>query len=604
MSSATATTQRDAAVRVFESELDERAAIERAVAYYRSNIHRFVTEYLKIPLDLSQKINLFMMDMANNFCWIASRGAGKTFLAALFCFSRCVLYPGTKICVVSGKREQAQFVLEKIKTELYPMSEAVRRELGDIKNVKITTNKAICVFPNSSYIKVVTAADSARGNRANILVVDEFRLVDKDTLDTVLKYFLVVPRMPGYTGKPEYKNYTEMNKQIFISSGWYAEHWSYKKFMATFVNMLGKDMQHIAIGSPYQLAIKEGRLKREQAEDMALSDDFNEIKWLMEMDALFWGNETGTFFEYNVLAGARSIKFPMLPGKVSVRFAGGERYMRIPNKKPGEKRLISLDIALMSSKKHNNDASSLFINQLVPTSDGRYLNNFVYSESFEGAHTADQALLVRRYYQEYDCDYIVIDARGVGAGVVDLLVRDIVDPETEEVYSALSCCNNDEWAARCATPGASKAIFAVTAGAQFNSECAVMLREGFRTGRVRLLASEYDCEKSLSELNGWNTLTESDRLKVRMQYINTTLLINELISLEHDESGGRVQIFNRRARKDRYSSVSSSYYAGRWLETKLLKPKGDVASMMNSIFTYKAPVLRNEGGGFNSWKGR
>ncbi len=32
---------------------------------------------------------------------------GKTFLSAIYCVVRCILYPGTKICIASGTRGQA-----------------------------------------------------------------------------------------------------------------------------------------------------------------------------------------------------------------------------------------------------------------------------------------------------------------------------------------------------------------------------------------------------------------------------------------------------------------------------------------------------------------
>jgi phage terminase large subunit len=42
------------------------------------------------------------MMVSTNFLYIASRGSGKTWLTALYCVVRCILYPGTKICVASG----------------------------------------------------------------------------------------------------------------------------------------------------------------------------------------------------------------------------------------------------------------------------------------------------------------------------------------------------------------------------------------------------------------------------------------------------------------------------------------------------------------------
>lgn len=195
-----------------------RQAVARAASYYRANPHRFVKDFLHIDLRWFQKIVIFAMNLNPAFCMIASRGLGKTFLIAIYCCVRCVLYPGTKICIASGTRSQAINVLEKIKTEIVPKSIELKLELlGDIKT---GSQEAIAQFKNGSYIKVVTASDSARGNRANVLILDEFRMIDKDTIDTVLTKFLTASRQPGYLSKPEYAHLKnqERNRQVYLSS--------------------------------------------------------------------------------------------------------------------------------------------------------------------------------------------------------------------------------------------------------------------------------------------------------------------------------------------------------------------------------------------------
>lgn len=140
---------------------------------------------------------------------------GKSWLLAVFCCIRCILYPGTKVCIASGTRGQSVNILEKIKIELIPNSPLLRNE---IFNIQIGNTNAVVEFKNGSFIKVVTAGDSARGNRANILLVDEFRMVDKDTIGTVLRKFLTAPRTPGYLHKKEYRDLDERNKEIYLSS--------------------------------------------------------------------------------------------------------------------------------------------------------------------------------------------------------------------------------------------------------------------------------------------------------------------------------------------------------------------------------------------------
>lgn len=562
--------------------------VDTWAGYYRANPHKFAEDYLKVRLKLFQKILLFMMNICNFFCYIAARGQGKSWLLAVFCCVRCILYPGTKVCIASGTRSQSINILEKIKIELAPNSPYLENEIAKLM---ISNTNAFIDFKNGSSIKVVTASDSARSNRANILLVDEFRMVNKGTIETVLRRFLTAPRMPGYLHDKRYAHLKERNKEVYLSSAFYKSHWSFDKVKDYAKNMLDDSKKYFVCGLPYQLSIKEGLLDSDAVADEMAEAGFNETKWSMEMECLWFGDMEGNFFDFDTVSKNRKIVYPMLPDEVAAKLNDTKK-VRIEPKKVGEKRLLSVDLALMSSVKNNNDASAIFINQLIPTKVGRYMNNIIYTESSEGMHTADQALRVRKLFDMYSCDYIVIDVKGVGFGVADTLVRDITDSETGEVYPGLSCCNNAEWAARCSTTNAEKALWAINASDKFNSECAILLKDGFQSGRIRLLNTEYDGEISLAAIKGYSSLDAEDKLALQMPYINTTLLINELINLQHDDSSGLVKLYRKNGvRKDRYSSLSYSHWVACQLEGKIRR-KSNSAFGKNSVFMFRAPKIK------------
>lgn len=75
--------------------------VGRWTAYYRGNPHRFAADYLHLDLRLFQKILLIMMNLSMDFTLIGARGIGKTFLSAVFCVIRCILWPGQPWPVVS-----------------------------------------------------------------------------------------------------------------------------------------------------------------------------------------------------------------------------------------------------------------------------------------------------------------------------------------------------------------------------------------------------------------------------------------------------------------------------------------------------------------------
>lgn len=161
-------------------------------------------------------ILIYMMNICNKTCFIACRGLGKTFLTAIFCCVRAILYPGSKIILASGNKKQAGNIITEKIVELRRNSPTLDREISEIK----TQHDYICCnFKNGSFIKVVTSGDSSRGSRGNVLVADEFRLIKEKDINFVLKQFLTAPRKPPFMNKPEYSDYPkEANKEIYLSS--------------------------------------------------------------------------------------------------------------------------------------------------------------------------------------------------------------------------------------------------------------------------------------------------------------------------------------------------------------------------------------------------
>ena len=569
-------------------------------SFYRENVDKFVKDYLHIDLHLFQRIVLVMMFWSTTLVFIACRGLGKTFLSAIYCVVRCILYPGTRVCIASGTRGQAINVLEKITQELVPRSPELNMEIS-WKDTKINGTNAIIQFKNSSVIKVVTAGDSARGNRCNVLLLDEFRLISKDTIDTVLRKFLTLTRQPKYASLSKQEKKMEWRKEknltMYLSSAYWKEHWSYDKCVDTLRAMLSPNRHQFVCSFPYQLPIAEGMLDPEFVADEMSESDFSEIKFSMEMEAMFWGASEGAFFNYDSIVKNRRIKYPMLPDSLSIK-VGNNSSVRIPPKVNGEIRILSADIALMPSVKHKNDATAIWLNQMMPTKAGRYSNNIVYGNAYEGLRTEQQALIIRKLFDEYQCDYLVLDTNGIGLGVYDALTRDLEDLETGEVYPAISCINDDRMASRCTVIGARKVIWSIKGTAQFNSDCAILLREALNNGRIRLLENEYTGEEHLSELKGYKALNPSERLSLQMPYIHTTLLISELTKLQHEENGSRIRVYESTGmRKDRYSSLAYNYYVSTQLEIKETK-RHNMNSKTVSMFAIRAPKRTIKKGGW------
>lgn len=557
---------------------------ERA-AYYRANPHRFCSDYLfpETPnfLKTFQKILIWAMIHSDSFCFIACRGLGKTFLVALFSVIKCILFPGTKIVVSSATFKQSKELVGKITDDFMHRSAMLRSE---IERTSTGQNDCGVWFKNGSFLVCKVASENARGARCNVLIIDESRLVPKHIIDDIFVPMLNAPRAPGYLSKPEYSHLAEVGQKLFLSSAWYKQSELYSMLKGYTINMLKDDSRFFACDLNYQLSIASNIMMRETIENVMADPDFNDISFMMEYEGKFYGSGEDSLFNLDVLESRRTLQ---------ESFHHLEYYrinnIKVPSKQVGEKRVLSIDIALLASRKHKNDASCFIINQLIPNGATDYISNMVYIETAEGLVTDELGIMIMRYFYQYDCDFLGIDANGVGQSLLDFCFQDRYDPQYGCTYPAIQTINSDDLNIRCKVKNAPKVIYAIKATAKSNNDMALALRAGFQNGNINLLMSESNIEDYLTKsIKGYNKLSPMQQAKINIPYLQTTFLIEELINLEHDIVNGLVKVKERSGmRKDRYSSLQYNYYVTQELARKL-KPKKQPTNH-NKMFKIRAP---------------
>lgn len=534
-------------------------------SWYRFRIDKFAEDYLGIKLKLFQIFLLFAMQHNHYFMYLASRGQGKSFISAIYAVSRAILYPNTIVVIASGTKGQGISVLKKIE-EIRNNSTNLKREISDLK---LGSNDPQCSFHNGSVIRVVTSNDNARSARAHCILVDEFRMVDFSVIQKVLRKFLTTPRQAPFMTKEEYADYPpERNKEIYLSSCWYKSHWSWDRATTYFKSMI-EGKKYFICSLPYQLPIKENLLMRDQVIDEMSEADFDPIGWQMEMEALWYGESEKAFFNFEDLSKARKQVKALYPLEVTELVNDKSLHAKKEN---GEIRVLSVDIATMIG--NQNDATAIFVSRLIPTKN-EYEVVLSYAETIEGGITSEQAMRINRLKKQLDIDYIIIDTQNAGIGVYDELAKGQVDSESGEEYEPLSCFNDERMAERCVYPNAPKIIFSMRATAQINSEIALITKRMIKNNKVKLLLHEKECEDYLEKIKGYSNLPEELKIKFKMPFIQTSLLINEMINLEAEINDmGTIKLKEQRsARKDRYSSFGYLLYLVDYLNRKNRKKK-------------------------------
>lgn len=543
-------------------------------SYYRANPHRFAEDYLLVKLFLYQKILLWAMNYYSFFMYVAARGQGKSYIIAVYCVIRAILYPNTNIVLASGTKGQARLIITEKIFALKNNSKNVERE---IKEFKTSANECYVVFRNGSKITAVTSGDSARGYRANILIVDEFRLITKETIDTILRPFLNVNRTPPYLKNPKYSHLQEENKEIYISSAWYKSHWIWDSFKSYLNSMLAGKDYFVAV-LPWQLSVYHRLLSKKRVEQQRQEEDFDQVSWEMEYEALFVGENENAYFKLDDIQKCRTLPKAYLPPTDREFVENKDKRKKLTNipKQAGEYRVISMDVALMgSSKAVKNDTTAFTLMRLLPQGN-EFRRDVVYLENMVGSHAETQAIRLKQLFYDFEADYVAIDTNGNGLSVYDSCTKILFDRERDVEYPAWTAINSDAMDERKIDQNAVPVIYSIKATSELNHKIAVGLRVALEKRKIRLLINDIEAKEEMIEKRGYMKKSAEEQVAMLRPFMQTTALTNELVNLIYEVRNGYIKIKEQgTTTKDRYSSLAYGNYVATLLEEDVLRTSDD-----------------------------
>ncbi|MEJ4069675.1 hypothetical protein [Clostridioides difficile] len=538
-------------------------------AFYLANPHRFCMDYFGFNLHLFQQILIYMMMKSDQFVFIASRGLGKSWLLGVFCCVIAVLKPGTCVLIAAKRKKQAKLLItSKILGDLYLKSDTLKRE---IKSFQVNAQEVSIDFWNGSRIEAVVSNDDARGYRANVLIVDEYRMVDEGTVNDVLVPFLTNPRQPGYLQNPKYRYMQEENKEIYLSSGWYSQHWSYKKFMETVKGMLsGEDM--FACSIPFTCSLEHGLLTKKRILKEMKKESMSDASFMMEYCGVFYNESDDAFFKSSWVNPCRVLESMFYPPSdieyLENKKKRDKKYHL--NKIKGEIRIIGADIALARGVKNDNSIYTLM--RMLPN-EGTYKRCVVHIEAYNGMEAEKQAIRLKQLFSDFQADYMILDTQGIGTTVWSYIQKANYDSDRDEWYDAYTCFNEDNTVDKSLAKKSLPVVYSMKAYADENHKMAMSLRDVLTNRTLELPISDIEAKEMILE----KEMIKADEIDKKAEleakyiapYLQTTALVNELINLEYSADGGKIKIKEKSgARKDRYSSLAYTNFLADYLEEK------------------------------------
>jgi hypothetical protein len=542
------------------------------VTYYRRNIHRFIEHYFGIKLYAYQVLWIYAMSRSDSFVSICSRASGKTWLLAVFACAIAVLYPDSEIVVVSSTKEQAGIIVEDKITDLAFNHYNLARE---ISHITTNMNKWQVDFYNGSKIKIVASKDSARGKRATFIIYEEFRLIDKTVLDSVIRPFTYVRQTP-YLMKKEYSHLREEPREIFISSAYHKGLWWFEETKKNIYDMVrGRNSGFIAMD--FAVSIRHGIKTPKQI--ISEVSKMGEVTALEEYFNIPWGENADAYFKLSMFIPARKITQAFYPQREDVYSPRRNPFDII--RSDGEIRLLSCDIATRAGK--TNDLAITGSVRLLPTHKG-YVRELVHMESYSGTSSVNQSLRIKQIFHDFNADYIILDVANAGIAIYDELGQITKDPQRGTEYPPLTVMPHeslgqkiiDELSTRTVGLNALPLIYPISGTPRINSEMAVDMRDKLQKKMWNLLVDEKEAEEYLIRSKYQKEFNILENSSIRSwylaPYIQTSLTINECINLSMKLLAGNIQLTeDSGARKDRYTVISYANYFASFFDKDLVR---------------------------------
>lgn len=469
---------------------------------------------------------------------------------------QCVLYPGAHLFVTSGGKQQSASIIKEKVNEICTLIPAFKREIrwgrGRDQSQE-SKDYVIYRFKNGSTLDNVAARESSRGQRRHAGVLEECVGIDGDLLQSVIIPIMNVSRrcLDGTVQESEVLN----QQQSYITTAGYKNSFPYRKLIALLVRMVIEPEKAIVLGGTYRVPIIAGLLSRTFVDDMKREETFSEDTFQREYESKWSGTVENAFFNGEAFDRCRQLLQPEL--KFSGRSSAKSYYV------------LAVDVARKS------DLTECLIIKVLPQTQGAALKSIVNIYTMEDTHFEDQAIALKNLFYQYRAKRLVIDANGVGLGLVDYLVKDQEDSLTGNMLPNFGVLNDKDGEYKKYRTDITEfdALYLIKANAPLNSEAYSNLQSQLNSGKVKFLIDERVAKsKLLGTVKGQN-MTPEERKDYLRPFTVTGILKEQLLNLREETEGINIILkqANKTIKKDKVSALSYGLYYIR--EEEENKPK-------------------------------
>ena len=543
----------------------------KAISFYRSYPDKLVDMYIEASgpdcdfrLLAYQRVFLRAMARYKDVFLTFSRGTAKSFIDNFWNFLQCILYPNTKLAISATTKGQSGAIVESKVSEILSLLPILRFEVRKIEKIK---DSYTVFFKNGSQLQNLAAKQSSRGMRFTGVTLEEIIEGDPDIIQEVILPTLAIQRRAA-NGKFN-PDEVIMQQKICVTTAGFKDTYAYNTLIRTLLRQVTEPGKAIVLGGSYRIPIISGLQNMDFIRSQKLSGTFSPTSFGREYLSRWSSGSEHAYFPAEAFDKYRSIKDPVF-----------ER----------EKNLNQSDYIFGIDVGRLGDQSEVVVWKYVAqtcTTSTKHLVNIV---SFDKMHFEEQAIQIKLLYMKYRPVKVVIDGAGIGAALVDELIKPHMDISTNQFLPPFGVDNDDKgyYTQFKTSDMIPNILYIIKATAPFNTEMYANLQTQLTTGKLRFMIDEREARLRLesSRAKKFQDMSESDKVDWIMPFSQTSLLREQVINLEQKREGINIILdrSNKSIKKDKVSAMGYAlWYIKVEIDDVAMRKKATILDQILSI---------------------
>jgi len=508
-------------------------------------------------LDLDQRVFLRCLSRFISTYGVFPRGFGKTMIELMSIYHTAIFFPDVNLSMSAQTKENAASISEDKHKELIRKFPLLVNEISKATHSKDTVE---VIFKSGGAYSILANAQSTKGQRRHRLNVEESALLNNELFKDVLEPVVNVPRRT--IGEQAVISPYELNGMInFVTTSGYRGSDEFNRIL-NMIKEMAELKGKIVLGASWELPCHYGRGEtRNQLLAKKNDPTTSATAFAMNYESRWVGTTDGALVNISKLLSLRTL------ANAEIECPKDNRGNFLLNEY-----VIGVDVARSSAQSNNKTA--IVVLKIIRNPKGliRQIQLVNIVEPPNGLTFKEQSIVIKKLFYKYGGNQdinksrvkaVVVDGNGLGKGLIDRLLEDVTDPETNNELGCFDTINTNQ---KPDTENSIKIVYDLISSG-INGDIIRVFIDYVETEKLKLLKINDNIKKS--SVYGDDSLIDEERARLHTQH-----LIDEIsnLKLKTTQKSITVEQTMKKIDKDKYSAlIYGLYYIFLFLEKEAIE---------------------------------